>query len=623
MKFNKIYFLKNFETDKTLTFPEWNITEDDLKIYNEKGWNIYESVNTFIWNDRKSENIAEIKSCFIDIDYSEIKSLSEKERAWFLKEKFTNKIIPSLKNINHLYTIKPSQINVTYKWFHILFDYEEDCYFIDTDIHFKINQLLNDILGWDENARDIARVYKSVGFIDNKNWPKWKITSLKKTMDLTSNSNKINKIIIEKLFSFDFKVRDIEKIENKVATKQKQFEKKLQNIEKINSIDSLIFIENLKSLLETNKSLFLDCEKISNKLKLKNIDDSLFKFYEEDWKNLTSGLVLEKNKDGLFEINDYSKKTRRWNYNFLKNWIFENTEIDYKLFSFILNHSTWITLNSNIEENSKFDSKLLWDKHYNRMDFWEKKDQIQSFVQHSILDREDIEEEYKIIFAESIKLKTSINGFWKMFRWFFTYIAENVDKLELTDNGKYKINFDEFITNIFWIDNKKAIKNQKSYIKFLLTILWELRVPSTEKDTLNWKTIELVTMVPILKIYFQQNLWWRWNNDCFFVEPLQSKKFIFNWNSAYINKKILTYQSWFKNSKITDLFIDIDDVIRNTNHHYSKKLIDIFSFLQYTNSFKENKRQLINHLEKWKNLKYFWDYEIKNDTLYVYKKTKS
>ena len=80
-------------------------------------------------------------------------------------------------------------------------------------------------------------------------------------MDLTSNSNKINKIIIEKLFSFDFKVRDIEKIENKVATKQKQFEKKLQNIEKINSIDSLIFIENLKSLLETNKSLFLDCEK--------------------------------------------------------------------------------------------------------------------------------------------------------------------------------------------------------------------------------------------------------------------------------------------------------------------------------------------------------------------------
>ena len=86
--YTKIYFLKNFETKENISFEENNVNQSKLKELNQKWWNVYESVNTFIWKDRKSENIAEIKSCFIDIDYPEILEMSEKERASFLKDKY-------------------------------------------------------------------------------------------------------------------------------------------------------------------------------------------------------------------------------------------------------------------------------------------------------------------------------------------------------------------------------------------------------------------------------------------------------------------------------------------------------------------------------------------------------
>ena len=74
-EFNTIFFAKNPETEEHHSFSSGRSSFDPsiLSDYNSKGFNVYQSVNTFIGHMRKKEYLAEIRACFIDIDYPELK----------------------------------------------------------------------------------------------------------------------------------------------------------------------------------------------------------------------------------------------------------------------------------------------------------------------------------------------------------------------------------------------------------------------------------------------------------------------------------------------------------------------------------------------------------------------
>ena len=616
--FNKIYFLKNFETWKNFTFSENKITLDTLKSYNENGYNIYQTVNTFIGKKRQIKDLAEIKSCFVDIDYAEIvsNSLSEKERATYLKNKFVLEVKPTLEQIKTVYWLSPNQINVTYKWFHILFHYEKYCYFIDTDLHIKINDKLNNLLWGDPNARDLARVYKSVWYIDHKSNRSCKIIELKNTGWCVNKESVITKEIIEERFEEEYSERNIWKVENKKNSSEKREFVKNENINKMNSIDALVFIENIKEFLKVYKITF-EKEKtkdeleqiksqILNKLKYEKISETTYKLFESDWLSLTSWLTIDLDSDWIWKINDYSQKNRRWNFNFLKNWIFKDMNFDYNSFSKITNKTAWLSLNSNLEKKSIIDNKAAWDAIYKRWKVFDK-------------DLEKlIERNYKIY--EEI---TETPGFYKIYFSLFSHIKEqihNPNSIKST-NWELEISLGEFAENYFWW-NAISYKNNRSYLLYLIDLISQIRLPFIEKLKLtNWLEKEALDFKKIISVKYWLETW-RWNFKKIYVKPFwNNDSFILSPNPFYFNKNILKYTSWLVDTKISDLFLKINCYLENTKSSvYKEDLKTIYLFLDYKNTnLRQRKSNLKNHFEKAIKLWFFQNYEFKDWYLFVYK----
>ena len=604
IKFNKIYWLNNFETWKNFTFPENKISSDTLKSYNENWYNIYETVNTFIEKKRQIKDLAEIKSCFIDIDYPEIIKLTVAERATFMKDKYKNLTI-LFNQIKEKYNIEPNVINITYKWFHILFYYSEDCYFIDSNLHLQINNILNETLWWDENARDIARVYKSIWFIDWKGWKKGTIKNYFK-QDLSFITK--DKII----YNFWLKFIEREKIScnKKQLSQEKKEIVKNSNIEKINNIDALCFLEKLQQHITKYSSLYniTDIEnlkKINNKLKY---DKITLKFYEEDWQTLTAWLIMEQDQTLLWKINDYSKKTRRGNYNFLKNWILKDLNLDYSTFSKILQWISWFTLNSSLDKKSQLGSKLLWDDHYWRLIIWTQ-----------LLSKEN-----QTAYKNYQNKYTEISWLKKVYRWLFVYLYEYKDYLkqyniEWLNQIRFEMN--HFLETMFWKKTKDQMKAHRIYIKELFFQISSLMIP-IENITIdkNWKQIKQVWTNQLVKFYFEQ---WngRWKKEMIWIELLLPD-YIYFWKASYINKNVLNYQPWFWDTKITDFFIEVDDILSNTNNDYTKPLSAIFDFLLYSWDEKNKKSIFLRHLNKAIELNFFKSYKIENNTLTISNKSK-
>ena len=617
-KFNKIYWLKNFETWKNLTFSENKISLDPLKSYNENWYNIYETVNTFIWSKRQIKDLAEIKSCFIDIDYPEIidKNLSNTERASFMKDKYT-KLCEKLGSLKKVYWITPSIFNATYKGFHILFHYSEDCYFINEDLHLKINDILNEYLWWDPNARDLARVYKTVWFIDWKEGRKRKIKSF---AGESSGFLNITKTIIKERFWFEFKEREIDNVKKKQRSQEKKEIVKNSNIEKINNLDSWYFIWKIISYLNYNEDIFCPFDllwkdknieknfyllKIKNKLKYKEINENLYKFYEEDGETLTAGLTLEKDENWLLKINDYSQKNRRWNYNFLKNWILKDKEFDYTEFSKILFNTTSLVLTSNLDKKSQIDSKLLWDFHNKNIEI----NTIKTTQENKELIKSKIDEEL------------SKPWFKKTFKGLFIYLNEKINNKSIQINSywSYAIEFNDFLEQAFNVKDETWKKRSRKILKNLLYDISWLRFPFIEKNEYNWKIIDTIVFKSIIEFSIKQGWSKRWDKDIFFIKPLLSLNLIFSNTPAFSNKNILSYKTWFTDTAILDFFLEVDDILNNTNHNYSEKLEIIFKKIKYNWSFIKNKQNLKHHLENWIKLWYFKDYKITEKNLIISK----
>ena len=628
MKFKKIYWIKNFETDETFTFSEDKISLEKLKEYNDKGFNIYQSVNTFIWDKRQDKDLAEIKSCFIDIDFPEITTLNleSKERALYLKNKYENFIIPKLKEIENKYGIQETEINLTYKWFHILFSYEESCYFIDINIHKEINDLLNNILWWDPNARDLSRVYKVPWFRDFKGGNKWKIKTLNKNI----NPLKITSELILKKFNIkEISFREFWKTLSKKINKEKITDVIQNNIKKINNLDALdlinqtilFFEKELKNKQKEIESItskeFInnDIKKIKiklNKLKYKE-KNHIYCLLEEDWKTETSWLQISKNTNWNWEINDYSKKTRRGNYNFLKNWIFEKNE--FELLMKFLNSFLNISLNINKDKKSQMSNKLLWDDHYNRIVI------KQGLNQFETKQLEKIQKENKEVYAEYLEEYSRIDWFKKAYRGLFTYIYENKETL-FKDYYEGKINkisfnLNDFLRDAFNLNTKDSIKDQKKVAKKLLLLMSSLTIPVQEMLE---NSVLKTTYKNILELSFLNNLkGWKGNKEKIEIEFKIPIEYVLG-KPAFTNKKILSYKKWFKDTKAIDWILDVDDILNNTNNQYSENLESIYKKLGYTAKDAQKKKQLLkNTLTNFLKENFFKSFEFKENTLLISK----
>lgn len=591
--YKKVYFLKNFETKENISFEENNVNQSKLKELNQKGWNVYESVNTFIWKDRKSENIAEIKSCFIDIDYPEILDMTEKERASFLKDKYWL-VKNHLKNIKEKYWLTPSTINLTYKGFHILFNYSKDLYFIDLEQHLIVNNKLNEILGGDENARDVSRVFKSVWFIDWKWWKKWIIKNL------LSYESEIQLENLEYLIWKKISFRKKEKIDKKKETKDKQSDNISKNIEKINKIDSSIFIEKILENLEK----YPDLSHLKKLLILNPISESKFSFCEKNWVDSTSWLMLEKENDWIWRINDYSKKTRRWNYNFLKNWILEWQH--FSLFSkFLYEITNWITLNLDTTKKIPIDMKLFWDKVNKNFSY----------------DLESLPTEDKEAFKDYTKdmlLKldpeTSL-----VFFWIFALIdIKNKQPIydEVLKANTYSFEWDELV-EILW-KNKSNIARDKAELRKHLLICSSFRVPiKVQTKDWNWTSTTWIFNVIFLG---DDNKGGRWNKSKFLIVPLRNEQFSYSKNIWFFNQKILSKPL---KAELKNLIFKIEFYFNHSNVNFLYfECSELFRILWLNSTeFKTNIRGLKKHLDYRinENLIKEYKYNEKNKTITFYK----
>lgn len=590
MNYNKIYFLKNFNSGETLSFPENDITQEQLKQYNESWWNIYESVNTFLWKDRKSENIAEIKSCFIDIDYPEIMEMSEKERASFLKDKY-NIIQNNFAKIFRIYQIKPSLINITYKGFHILFNYSTECFLLDTQTHLEINNILNNILDWDKNARDVSRVFKSVWFID---WKGWKKGIIKNLIINEKQQHLITKDVLQNKFNLKFISRDLKIQEKKIKTSEDKKENAFKNIKLYNEQDvfttiqnTLQFFEGLKSLkeyVENSKNI----ENILNKLKYEKINDNLYKFFEPNWKDFTSWLVIEK-QNWKYEINDYSKKTRRWNYNFLKNWILVEIKKESQaiFFNMALKNIFWFSIWKNNKDLLKGDFKTITDV---------VKDKTRFDIDTLSLENKELFKSYNNTFLEKINknCKTSFIALMHL-------LSEKKYTLDSANKPCYVIYWDEFF-DLLWFSKKTAENEKKNYKEILLYLSW-LKFPFLTE--INWK--QGARYKGIFELWIQNNKEvhiGRGSKDFFAIYPLENIDFIFSQNNkfAIFDKKLIQYKTRSIDFKL--FILDVDWTFKNTWHKYLEFDLNlVYKKLNLNQEKKENNKILRKHfwkaMEEW------------------------
>lgn len=582
-----------------------------LTEHNKKGYNIYQTVNTFIGDKRVTEDLAEIRACFIDIDYPELVWIwfSEQEmknRASFLNEKYTNEVSEIAKEIKDTYHITPSVFNITQKGFHILYEYDSDCYFIDSDLHIEINNLLWDLFGGDKNARDVARVYKVVGYTDWKGGDRGKIKSFAESLKLSRR--KITRAVIQQRMNKTYKERDITAIYEAFLKRQWKDGRTQINNQKINDIDSKDFIDGLSRFFldhQTGKTGKYEENKlqiICNRLKYKNEGVWKYSMLEDDGTTPTSGLTLDEN-NGIFRINDYSKKKRRGNFNFLTHWILSVLELETKELGAernkILATVCGISWNSLPEKKTPINSKLFHDYFHGRVRFPnETKEVLQA--------------------KNPLNKLPQIPSVAKVYLALFSYIHEKITQNHTIQFDKidhsYIIEYSDFFRFAFpWVDTPKKEKYHK---KNLIPVLQEISKMEILFENLEIWSIE---WKKIIEIQFPKISFHRGTKDYFLIKPLEETYFSFWDKQAFFNRNILSYEESFGETRFTDFLLYVEAMIQNKSHDFSIKSEYIYESLWLTGVEKSKDNTLRKHLNSAISGKYrfFKSYSIRNGMVYI------
>lgn len=280
----KHYVALNPETKESEIFNSFD--ESALLKLNNKGYNIYESINTFKGKRRTELDVGELISIWIDLD------IGKDSKFWDVDD--------LLKYITDRIWILPTRINDTYKWYHIFFDFEDKLKFMSIDSYKEIYYSINNTLWWDYKMVSVTGVLKMIGFKDMKNWRNQFINRLY----LDSNNVITEDWLNQKWFIIGY--RDKEKEINKSTVKER-------NTLDMDNLDAKEIIEYINNQYLKNSYLF------KKKIELREEKEDLLGVDDTSWLKL-------KREGDKWLFADYSKKNRSSLWKFLKNYYAEEKE---------------------------------------------------------------------------------------------------------------------------------------------------------------------------------------------------------------------------------------------------------------------------------------------------------
>ena len=450
----------------------WNLANQsaDLKKYNDNWYNIYRTFNTFFDWKRKISNINELRYVLIDLDYKN----TEKEDYISLRKR--------CKELEFKYWIFPTEINETYKWYHLLYALDNSLYYIQNKYYIELANTLVEFFNWDLNAKQITGLYKMVWFLDHKDNRNFlitnKYTTTKSQKEKTSIKIELLKkfwIIPENYWYQDILKKSIYWIKTKWNTKWEidynkfklaQNEKllKLSKIidkksdktdvyEMIENIDAIKFIESINNY---DKWIFKNINIIVND---KSIDST-------HWLKL-----FYKNKK--WQIKDFAWKNRFWNRLFLINHVLglseeKNEKIKKeKLLGYVwfLRDKFWITFNKS-PINFYLSSKIVFDYINNNIEI--SNDLLLEVAKQNNI--KDIKLEDKNKYIDSII--------------YLYLLLEKYRQLDFNNNFKITFSYTEFL-NLLWVKNTYI--NRKK-IKLILDLATRIKLKFNYVNN-QWKTI--------------------------------------------------------------------------------------------------------------------------------------
>ena len=521
-----------------------------------------------------------------------------------MREKYKNEVLPALDKIRDLYGITPSELNITQKGFHILFSYDPDCHFIDIPLHEAINNLLGDLLGGDTNARDVARVYRMVGFSDWNGGNRGKIKELKYWKTNKEKPKDITRETIEESMHLIFTERDGRKIYDAFMKKVFQEEKREINKGKINGLDSKTFIDDLKAYFEKQTGQYSEeiLQSVCNKLSYEEASTGKYRMLEEGGLP-TSGLFLVE-KDGIFHLEDYSRHSRSTNLNFFSYWILPTLQLgddEAKIqFGKILSSAIGMSLNSIPEKKTPMSEKLFYDYFYGRIRF---------------------PAESRKVFKEKNPLSSipQIPSMAKVYFAVFAYIHDRITKksaLHFDPKEKaYAIEYADFFAFAFCSIDTGA--KQKHHKKNLIDILSKLSESETlfeseKTGTVGWKRI--------IDIRFPKVATHRGKKDVFLVVPLKNRTFDFGKKEAFFDLRILSFQNSFMDTGMTDFCLYAEAMIQKSGHDFSLRVEHIYEFLGLDGTEKSKNDTLRKHFSRAvSKLGFFGAYSIQKGKLILSK----
>jgi len=301
-----------------------NVEDNELKLFNDKWYNIYQVLNNFKYR-RVEEEVLELNYIWIDIDY--------------LKYNYLEELLTFIKSNTWL---TPSKINETYKGYHLFFRLENKN--LNTLIYKDLYNSINSKLNGDKNMKSITWILKVEGFVDNKNNRNFIIKNIFNSENVILEED-IKRLLNIKTVKYENRLEKYEsKLENKKITNE--------IIEEIDAVELISYLNDSWYTIEVKNAT------IANK-----------------WV-LTSGLKLY-NNNGKYEIKDFSWHTRFGIRNFLLNFVLKDLIGDNKVKEYvkILSHFN-IFLNTNYKLSSKFPLYTV---------LWFKKDEIVSNINDKIV----------------------------------------------------------------------------------------------------------------------------------------------------------------------------------------------------------------------------------------------
>lgn len=556
-------YLSNLDTMKLYLALNMNDTKD-IKIFkerdntiltelNRRGYNIYQSINSFYDQRRITRNIKEFSWFWIDLDYP----IWEKEK----KQEV-------IKRIKKILWVFPTKINETFKWYHIFFTLSTELRRLTLESYREGYKKINLLLSGDPKMKDVTGILKLEGYFDKKKWrDDFMITTV------FSNPNSfITREVLEWLW-VNVKLLSKKEIIKREKKKKEYSIRKFRNEKDIEDIDWLEFIEMINILSREEEEGF-------------NEEVELLKTWNSYSVVGTDGIKLLKDNTWKYKIKDFVEKYRYWNKYFFLNWYLKDIKSiskKYVYFNKILKK-----LNSGI-------SLWLWGDKYSFSKIWaleiinntvrREKPWIKVFITNS----SEFEQINRLIRdANLVDIQV-----WQIYKVLIALLKfSTVNKLYLKD--EIIISEKELIEYI-WLSVSKY--NKEILRKILIDMS---RLVYSEKIQVN-DYLEENSFNPRIKHYFDITVyfWKKTKKILYLIKSSQPT----NGGIIYLNESLLSLDKWLSDTRKTELGVKIILAIRNFKT-YNLTLQEFSNILKL--SFKDEvqlRSKLVEFLKKLKKEK--------------------